>query len=202
MEQLTFFFYNKKVCTVCKEEKSLDQFDKQVGGRDGLRSYCRECRRILVRQYFDQNPKARKRDLQRHKKYYETHKEIIKAQARKWTKENPQKSREKFYRWIKANPKKARAIQRRWERANPDKMRTKRLWRRARKMQVPTTLTTEEEQRLYELYDHCLCCDTTEDLTLDHIVPLAEGGAHSIENCQILCRSCNSRKGTQTIDYR
>ena len=30
---------------------------------------------------------------------------------------------------------------------------------------------------------------------LDHIVPLASGGAHSYANTQCLCRSCNSSKG-------
>lgn len=30
--------------------------------------------------------------------------------------------------------------------------------------------------------------------TLDHITPLSRGGAHSLENVQCLCRSCNSAK--------
>lgn len=34
------------------------------------------------------------------------------------------------------------------------------------------------------------------DLTVDHVVPLAAGGApFDIANCGVLCRSCNSTKG-------
>jgi hypothetical protein len=45
----------------------------------------------------------------------------------------------------------------------------------------------------------CQDCGDTEDLTIDHkIVPWSEGGSSSDpENLQVLCRSCNSRKGTR-----
>jgi len=37
------------------------------------------------------------------------------------------------------------------------------------------------------------------DLTVDHVVPLAAGGAPlDITNCAVLCRSCNSTKGGET----
>lgn len=32
------------------------------------------------------------------------------------------------------------------------------------------------------------------DLTVDHIVPLAKGGTHDVDNLAVLCRACNSRK--------
>jgi 5-methylcytosine-specific restriction endonuclease McrA len=36
----------------------------------------------------------------------------------------------------------------------------------------------------------------------DHIVPLSMGGGLTMQNCQALCRSCNSRKGVGDTDYR
>jgi hypothetical protein len=45
----------------------------------------------------------------------------------------------------------------------------------------------------------CQECRETEDLTIDHkIVPWSEGGSSvDPDNLQVLCRSCNSRKGTR-----
>jgi 5-methylcytosine-specific restriction endonuclease McrA len=36
------------------------------------------------------------------------------------------------------------------------------------------------------------------DLTLDHLVPRALGGDHSVKNLATACRSCNSRKGARS----
>ena len=48
----------------------------------------------------------------------------------------------------------------------------------------------------------CLCCGVRRFLQMDHIVPYAKGGPTTFENLQTLCKWCNSRKGTKTIDYR
>jgi hypothetical protein len=45
----------------------------------------------------------------------------------------------------------------------------------------------------------CQLCEATDDLTIDHkIIPYSEGGSSKDpDNLQVLCRSCNSRKGTR-----
>lgn len=50
----------------------------------------------------------------------------------------------------------------------------------------------------------CLRCGCEEEhlLRADHVVPESEGGEASLENLQTLCHSCNSWKGTKTIDFR
>lgn len=42
----------------------------------------------------------------------------------------------------------------------------------------------------------CAFCHTTEGLVIDHIYPVSKGGTNDALNLQILCCSCNSRKGT------
>lgn len=75
--------------------------------------------------------------------------------------------------------------------------------RRARLRAITPSLTWDEWELIKELHGHtCPSCGTKENLSIDHIIPISRGGAHSAENIQPLCRSCNNRKGTKTIRYQ
>lgn len=43
----------------------------------------------------------------------------------------------------------------------------------------------------------CKKCKSTENLSVDHIKPVLQGGLDTIDNLQTLCRSCNSKKGAK-----
>lgn len=63
--------------------------------------------------------------------------------------------------------------------------------------------TRQEWLGLLDFYDHrCLACGVTDRLSADHVIPLSRGGSNTIDNIQPLCKPCNSRKATKTIDYR
>jgi 5-methylcytosine-specific restriction endonuclease McrA len=44
----------------------------------------------------------------------------------------------------------------------------------------------------------CQYCGHTKNLTLDHVIPRAKGGAHTWDNIVIACETCNHRKGNRT----
>lgn len=59
-------------------------------------------------------------------------------------------------------------------------------------------LTEEVRRAIFERDGRkCRECGTTVDLTIDHINPWSAGGSDSPSNLQVLCRSCNSRKGAR-----
>lgn len=52
--------------------------------------------------------------------------------------------------------------------------------------------------KLLEQYAYsCVSCKSTMNLSVDHIIPVSLGGGDEMSNLQILCRSCNSKKGNK-----
>lgn len=46
----------------------------------------------------------------------------------------------------------------------------------------------------------CQYCDSTDRLTIDHVIPRSRGGRDTWENLVAACTPCNSKKGSMTLD--
>ena len=46
----------------------------------------------------------------------------------------------------------------------------------------------------------CQYCGSTENLTIDHVVPQCKGGPTNSSNCVTACRSCNLQKGSMQLE--
>lgn len=89
----------------------------------------------------------------------------------------------------------------RWRREHPRAVKAFNQSRRASK--GDQKISAEQWLDICELYGFkCLCCGKQKVLHMDHVVSLRNGGRHTIENIQPLCRECNSRKGAKNTDYR
>ncbi len=53
----------------------------------------------------------------------------------------------------------------------------------------------DRKQRREWLETECVRCGSTENLCLDHIIPVSAGGESVLENAQTLCQPCNIWKG-------
>lgn len=130
-------------------------------------------------------------------------------------------SRENARRWKASHSERNKEITRVWREANADKLfEDKRRWRaenivRAKNStsrfheQNPTfRVESEARRRALKRSGLCLCCTrdeirreyqkaANEGMTVDHIIPLIDGGPHCRHNMQILTLSANSAKGTK-----
>lgn len=53
-------------------------------------------------------------------------------------------------------------------------------------------------QKILKKYDFkCNICGSEKNLTIDHIRAYSKGGSDNIKNLQVLCKSCNSKKGSK-----
>lgn len=64
-------------------------------------------------------------------------------------------------------------------------------------------LTSKIKEDVFRLHGNiCLKCGSTENITIDHIIPIKKNGSNDIGNLQPLCLRCNSSKGINIVDYR
>ena len=67
----------------------------------------------------------------------------------------------------------------------------------------PYQVSNETREAVFERDgNRCLKCGSSNDLSIDHIVPLSKGGDNDTNNLQTLCKTCNSSKGSSSKDYR
>ena len=160
----------------------------------------KEIKKIRMAKYYLEN---RKRILARNKRWSLSHKAQHAKLIDDWNRNNKDRKNSIAKAWEAANPEKRRVIHRRWCQRNPLKCAVMSAQHRALKAKAAGRFTAKEFESLCRKYNNkCLCCCTKKALTADHIRPLVAGGSNYISNIQPLCRPCNSRKGTKTIDYR
>lgn len=77
---------------------------------------------------------------------------------------------------------------------------------RAKTFGLTESFTEQEWESLLENSDKvCVCCKKPFSeivISADHVIPLSCGGTNTIDNIQILCRKCNTKKNARAIDYR
>lgn len=199
-----------KTCSRCKQEKPLADFS-------ATEYRCRDCMRDKARAYREAHPDRVKASQA---KYNQTDK--AKAKARRFYENG---GKEKQQAWVEANRDKTRAASKRhyeshretenarslkWRAEHPDEVRRHRreshyrnyetdiargALRRARESEF--SVSDKDVRRI--MSQPCAECGTTDNLHLDHIVPLARGGRHTVGNLQMLCQHCNQSKGKKVM---
>lgn len=216
-----------KRCSKCKSVKPESDFNKRSRNKDGLEFFCRSCAKLEYSKTKDvANEKSRIR-YSKNKEYFIA--KSSKAQYKKRGTVLPDKfevvlsNHSSNYNTKKLTYADTLERLRVYKNSIRDIMNKKyKEWsssprakelnrlksqrRKAKEKGVPNTLTQEDVIYLLDLQNgRCGKCKKKFSQHLkyeiDHILPLSLGGGLTLDNSQLLCRSCNASKGTKNIRY-
>jgi len=133
--------------------------------------------------------------------YHLLHRAFLNLQARFYRLLHPDHPSVKTFRykeWEQRYPEKARHCRKVWRKAHPEYSRNHNFRRRARLWNAPE-IERIKRRDIYERDNgRCHICHRHvpyKEFTLDHILALSKGGAHTRLNLAVACRGCNSRMG-------
>lgn len=124
-------------------------------------------------------------------------KPCVKLRKAGYQKVSPEKSAASMAKWRKENPERDAENRRSWNKANPELRKIYRQTRRALKSFNGGVLSKGLVGKLLKLQRGlCACCSKPlgDNYNLDHIMPLALGGANEDWNIQLLRETCNKEK--------
>jgi 5-methylcytosine-specific restriction endonuclease McrA len=128
--------------------------------------------------------------------YRALHREDAKARSVAWRAKNTERSRSGVKAWRAANPEKVKKILSTWKEENPYARRIYEQNREAYKRARGKLSKGIVEILFKRQHGRCACCGEKlgKDYQLDHIMPLALGGANIDSNVQLLKKRCNQQK--------
>jgi len=163
---------------------------------------CKECNKKAVLKYKNANPEKVKESR---RKSDEKHKEKRIAAWAKYYAENKERLSAEKIQYRENNSEKVKQFGKSWRLRNLDKCRIYVQNRRALRIANGGKLSSELPDKLYKLQKgKCACCGLPlgDDYHMDHIMPLALGGANEDWNIQLLRQRCNNQKSVKhPVDF-
>lgn len=166
-----------KKCSKCLIEKTADCFSPDKRVASGLQSRCKSCNAEHRRKSYEKNP--------------EHHKRLV-AES---TKRHYLKKLQRNADYRLNNPDKVSAWKKKDRLTNKARINADTAKRRAK---LKGSVSVEIKQ-LYILKDFYQSMSLGEVFHVDHIIPLAKGGKHEINNLQIIPAIDNLRKGSKCV---
>jgi 5-methylcytosine-specific restriction endonuclease McrA len=204
-----------KVCNTCGILKPLSEYHRNKKCQDGRLARCKACRKVADAPYVES---YRERGRQNARAWRMKHPEESARKTREWAQANPGRMREysaKYrrsergrataQRWLEVRDRSRRqATTRRYYLKNKTRYLTYASNRRARIRGSDGHHSKDDVAFIAQKQGmRCIYCrNKLKHFHIDHILPLALGGANDKTNIQLLCPRCNRRKGAKhPIDY-
>lgn len=159
-----------KLCRSCNDVKGVEYFSKNSHTKDGLQNKCKECNKLYLKEWSFNNP-----DKVKHS-YRNTNLENKLEYNRKYHQENKEYLKLYCKQWVRDN---------REQKNNHTRNRRDRQ----------DSLSVEDVEYIRSVFNNsCFNCGSKVKLSLDHTMPFILGFKLSLNNCTLLCTSCNSSK--------
>jgi 5-methylcytosine-specific restriction endonuclease McrA len=162
---------------------------------------CSECAAAMVAKWRAHSKEYLKK--YRHE-YSAANRAALREARREYERLNPDyvvRNNANTKRWAEKNKAYLAEYRKQWAGANPEREAAYLRNKRARRRNNGGKHSADDMAQILALQGgKCACCGcviTRRNKTVDHIVPSYHGGRNDRSNLQILCRSCNSSKGTR-----
>lgn len=165
---------------------------------------CIECTRIRVVTILKSDSDAQECNRERAARWYRDNHEQALINFRSRRKNlDPIKIKRQYAAWLERNRDHVRQYNKRWVKANPARISARTHNRRTRKLSAEGRYTASDIRALMAAQQG-LCagckCDISKRHSVDHKTPLCRGGSNWPDNLQLLCKSCNCKKGRRTME--
>lgn len=133
----------------------------------------------------------------RQKEYYKKHTDREMAASERWKSDNRSQQIEYGKAYRAAHLEQARTRRKDWNTRNAEKVRITASNCKAKRRRAPGTHTLDDVRSIFSAQKGgCAYCKAAlgDRYHIDHIVPIARGGANDRKNLQLLCSPCNHRK--------
>ncbi len=129
--------------------------------------------------------------------YLKANRERKKLIDKLWARQNKHKVNEASKRYRNAHPEKVASTKREQAKRHPETIKNNRSRRRARLAENGIYIVTKKDiGRLMQ--QPCVYCGSKSE-HIDHVIPIAKGGAHKVGNLVAACQSCNQRKSDKFV---
>jgi hypothetical protein len=195
--------YNMKICSVCKIEKELCDFNRNSRSKDGHKSLCRNCQKLETKQYKDKN---RDKINEKARTSYHLNPKIQREREERWKQNNPEAYKVSIYKkhkkWVENNKERRRKYNNSY---NSERLKNDILFKLARNIRIRINRFLKNKTNksndilgcsILTLKNHLehkfienMSWDNYGDWHIDHIIPLSS--AKNEEEIYRLCHYTN-----------
>ena len=195
-EQKPRYIANRRICRECALSRMSVYYKAHSVKRVASKAIYYANNKAKVKRYLADNAEEISR---KQKQYREENREYVLALQQTWRNNN----RKYMRQYAIDNRERDQEQRRQYIRENPESEINRKARRREREANG-SGIPIGWKQCQYGNQDgRCMGCSqyiSFDSMTIDHIIPLAKGGLHESVNCQLMCRKCNSSKGTKSME--